>query len=61
MECRFRDFRSGADMTIGDFWGIERVIPEIDDNSGISAVIVNTEKGRDLWSKITGFQFLKRR
>lgn len=59
VECRFRDFRSGADMTIGDFWGIERVIPEIDDNSGISAVIVNTEKGRDLWSKITGGAYFR--
>lgn len=52
IDCRFRDFRSGADLTIGDFWGIENVFPEMDDNRGVSAVMVNTAKGRDWWTAI---------
>lgn len=52
IDCRFRDFKSGADLTIGDFWGIENIFPEMDDNRGVSAVMVNTEKGRDLWAAI---------
>lgn len=52
IECRFREFRSGADLTIGDFWGVEKVIPEIDDDKGISVVMVNTDKGLKLWEAV---------
>lgn len=52
IDCRFRDFRSRADLTIGDFWGIENVFPEMDDNRGVSAVIVNTAKGKVLWDAV---------
>ena len=43
--CGYRSFRSGADITIGDFWGVEEFHPEIDDNEGVSAVICATGKG----------------
>lgn len=43
--CQFRAFKSGSDLTIGDLWGAELSIPEMDDNNGLSAVIVNSEKG----------------
>lgn len=43
--CRFRGFKSGSDLTIGDLWGAEISIPDMDDNNGLSAVIVNSEKG----------------
>lgn len=35
----------GSDITLGDFWGIEAIHPEIADSLGVSAVICNTEKG----------------
>ena len=43
--CQFRSFKSGSDLTIGDFWGAETEMPDVDDNNGLSAVIVNSEKG----------------
>lgn len=43
--CQFRGFKSGSDLTIGDLWGAEISIPDMDDNNGLSAVIVNSEKG----------------
>lgn len=46
--CRFRNLTSGSDITIGDFWGIEKYLPVPDDNKGINAVIVNTPKGQSL-------------
>ena len=52
INCSFRDFKSGADLTIGDFWGIEKIIPTMDDNKGVSVVMVNTEKGKVLWESI---------
>ncbi|HPE95428.1 MAG TPA: Coenzyme F420 hydrogenase/dehydrogenase, beta subunit C-terminal domain [Bacillota bacterium] len=45
--CRFRAFRSGADLTVGDFWGAESEIPQFDDNTGLSAVLINTQKGKN--------------
>lgn len=44
-ECQMKDFHSGSDITLGDFWGAESVLPELDDNIGVSAVLVNTKKG----------------
>lgn len=39
-----------GDITIGDCWGIEKVLPEVDYGDGVSLVITNTEKG-DYWRK----------
>lgn len=35
----------GSDLTLGDFWGVQDIHPEIVDRLGVSAVICNTEKG----------------
>ncbi len=43
-------FRSG-DITIGDFWGIEREYPAYAHDGGVSAVLVNNEKGEALWEQ----------
>lgn len=48
--CHFREGRSGADMTLGDAWGIEKWMPQMDDDKGISVVLVNTQKGQMLWN-----------
>lgn len=44
--------RSGADITLGDFWGIGKVLPDFADEIGISMVSVNTEKGDKLFKEI---------
>ncbi len=36
---------SRADITIGDFWGISKVAPEIDNDLGTSICIARTDKG----------------
>ncbi len=50
--CRYKGFGSGADITLGDYWGIEIEHPEISDSHGISAVITLSEKGCYLIDKI---------
>ena len=35
-----------ADLTLGDFWGIEKILPALDDDRGTSLVLVHSEKGR---------------
>lgn len=41
-----------SDLTIGDFWGIEEVAPELDDGMGTSLVITRTEKGQALFEQL---------
>lgn len=43
--CFFRRFRSGADLTIGDYGNISDSHPEMDDGKGVSVVIPLTEEG----------------
>lgn len=44
--CQFRKQERTADISLGDFWGVEKYYPYIDTKHGISAVLVNNEKGR---------------
>ena len=41
-----------ADIVLGDYWGIYHVHRDLFDNLGVSAVIVKTEKGQELFNKI---------
>lgn len=45
--CPAKALKSESDLTLGDWWGIASIMPEIDDDKGISAVIANTAKGTD--------------
>ena len=51
-QCSAREGRSGADMTIGDFWGIEKVRPEWQDPRGVSVVVVHSARGRSVLSDL---------
>ena len=46
-QCKVRDLRSGSDITIGDYWGIDSVCPEMNDNKGVCLVLVNTVIGKE--------------
>jgi acetyltransferase-like isoleucine patch superfamily enzyme/coenzyme F420-reducing hydrogenase beta subunit len=51
-ECKYKGFPRLSDITLGDFWGIENVDKTMDDNMGTSAVLINTQKGIDLFDSI---------
>ncbi|OPZ93061.1 MAG: Ferredoxin [Firmicutes bacterium ADurb.Bin419] len=44
--CPFSNLNRPSDIMMGDFWGIEKTMPRLDDNRGISLLLINTEKGR---------------
>lgn len=46
--CLFKAGKCGSDITLGDFWGIEKVFPEMDDNRGVSIVLINSLKGKEI-------------
>lgn len=47
-KCKFRGLERPSDITLGDFWGIKYLNNKIDDNKGISFVMINTKKGKNL-------------
>ena len=58
-ECHFKDIPRTSDMTIGDSWGIEKYIPDMDDDRGTSVILVNTLKGEKLLETIRENLILK--
>ena len=50
--CPTKELKSGSDITIGDFWGIEHIMPHLDDDRGLSCLMVNTERGQNLINSI---------
>lgn len=45
-ECPFKKCKSQSDITIADYWGIDKLHPEMDDDKGTSMVFINTLKGK---------------
>ena len=50
--CFWSTLPRTGDITLGDFWGIERFNPALNDQNGTSAVLLNTQKGKRLFDKI---------
>ena len=51
--CSFKGYRRVSDLTLGDFWGIWDIAPEMDDNKGVSLILVQSCKGQKVLSSIT--------
>ncbi len=50
--CKYTNFNRVSDITIADFWGIDKSNPDFDDNKGVSLVLLNSEKGNFVFNKI---------
>lgn len=44
--CPAKRLSSGSDLTVGDYWGVGAVHPALDDDGGVSVVLVNTAAGQ---------------
>lgn len=52
--CHYTNTTRPSDITLADFWGWENVVPGFnDDDKGVSLVILNTEKGKQLFGKVS--------
>lgn len=51
-DCKSKGINRVSDITLGDFWGIDNVLPELNDKKGTSAVMIRTNKGKKLFNKI---------
>ena len=53
--CHFANTKRPSDITIADFWGWEKTDSNFNaDNKGCSLVLLNTEKGHELFKAIIG-------
>ena len=50
--CKFKGCACVSDVMIADAWGVERWIPEADDDKGTSMALIHTEKGQKMWDAI---------
>lgn len=50
--CKFSRLPRQGDITLGDFWGIDKYKKELDDGLGTSVMTLNNEKGSWLFEKI---------
>ncbi len=48
-DCPAKSAKSGADMTLGDFWTYSYL--QFNDNKGVSAVLIRTQLGTDIFEK----------
>lgn len=51
--CKFKGYERISDITLGDFWGIWDIAPEMDDNKGTSLVLIHSERGMQLLDSIS--------
>ena len=51
-DCRFKGYERVSDLTLGDFWGIWEIAPEMDDDKGTSVVLVHSEKGASAFAQL---------
>ena len=50
--CKFKSIMRESDITIADYWGVEKYDPDIMNEKGTSAVIIHSDKGRRLFENI---------
>ena len=50
--CNFKGISRNSDITLADYWGVEKQLKNFSDDKGTSLVWINTEKGKRLFESI---------
>ena len=58
-KCLFKGLDRISDITLGDFWGIEDYVPELEDGKGVSVVVVHSVAGEILLEKLKSRLIMK--
>ena len=46
--CKYASVQRQSDITLADFWGIDKFNPQLDDDKGASLILSNSPKGEEL-------------
>lgn len=57
--CKMKKVNCSSDIMLGDFWGIEKYHQDIDAYKGVSAVMIGSGRGQELFEQIRDFLFVK--
>ena len=58
-ECPAKNDNRASDITIADFWGIGNLLPELNDDKGTSLIIINNDKGKQLFDSVKDSMIFK--
>jgi coenzyme F420-reducing hydrogenase beta subunit len=58
-DCEFKTLNRQSDITLADFWGIEYILPNMDDDKGTSLIFVNSQTGREIFNSISNDMMFK--
>lgn len=51
-DCRFKGFPRLSDITLADYWGIEKIDKNLDNNIGTSMILLNSKKGESYFERV---------
>lgn len=51
-ECKFKIIERPSDITLGDCWGIEKYMPDMDDDKGTSIILTHSKKAENILQDI---------
>jgi coenzyme F420-reducing hydrogenase beta subunit len=51
-DCQFKTIHRQSDITLADFWGIQNMLPDMDDDKGTSLIFVNSKAGQVMIEQI---------
>ena len=51
-DCQFKGDNIKSDITLADFWGIDKVNPKFNDDKGASLVVIHSQKGQQIFDEI---------
>lgn len=51
-ECIYANCERPSDFTLADFWGVDSIVPDFNDDKGVSLFFVNTQKGQKLFDSV---------
>lgn len=52
--CNFARVKKDTDFTIGDFWGVENVMPDFPNKDGVSLVILHSQRAKKVFKELNG-------
>ena len=51
-DCKFKTLKRASDITLADFWGVDKVLPEMYDEKGVSLCWTNSKKGSEILAEV---------
>lgn len=51
-QCKYASKKRVSDITLGDFWGVEKVNHNFDNEKDTSLVLINSKKGKEIFATI---------